>query len=218
MKVRDCNDLNVNIRSATLGDAINLGQIYAECFPFLFNFAYGAGPEKAGCILGDFYSERVLPLSNVHLAETQGSLAGFAVLRLGEGMPHPGAGAYWRVLRRHLGPVRSVRAFMGSFIVSFVFSGRTPNVGIAYLDTLGVVEDQRNKGIGTSLLEHCFQLAKDAKCTQIALHVMQKNEDAKRLYERMGFVARPDERRLPRILSIVSAASRAWLMVKELDA
>src|SRR5258705_271492 len=106
-------------------DAANLGQLYVECFPFLFSFAYGVRPD----------------------------------------------------------------------------------VGIAYLDTLGVAETHRNKGIGTTLLEHCFQLARKAKCTQIALYVMHKNEDARRLYERMGFVARPDERWLPRILSTVSTAS-----------
>src|ERR1051325_6332918 len=41
----------VHIRKAEPRDAAELGRLYAGCFPFLFRFAYGAGPDVAGPIL-----------------------------------------------------------------------------------------------------------------------------------------------------------------------
>ena len=217
MKDIDTPTSGLTIRRASLTDASMLGQVYVGCFPFLFSFAYGAGPEVSGRILGDLYAAKVIPISNIHLALDDETLSGFAVLRLGDAMPRPGAGEFWHILRRHLGIISAARAFIGSFIVSLVFSGRSPDPRMAYLDTLGVAEEKRGLGIGSLLLEHCFSLARQKTCIEIALHVMKSNVDAKRLYEKMGFEARPDERLLPRIVAGFVPWRRAYLMVKTLS-
>jgi ribosomal protein S18 acetylase RimI-like enzyme len=207
----------ITIRPATIRDAADLGALYSECFTTLLRFAYGLPPNASGAVLSELYAAKVIPLTNAHLAFLGDELAGFAVLRLAEPIPNPEATAYWRVLRGRLGLLRSIRAFVGSFIVAVVFSGRKPDPKMAYLDALGVAEKQRGMGIGTALLEKCFQLSRERGCTEIALHVLKKNDGARRLYEKAGFVARPDERLLPKILAVFVPGSRAYLMVKEIS-
>jgi GNAT superfamily N-acetyltransferase len=59
-----------------------------------------------------------------------------------------------------------------------------------YIDILAVAPAMRGKGIGTLLLEAVFQTARDKGFRSVSLEVVDTNPDARRLYERVGFVAR----------------------------
>jgi GNAT superfamily N-acetyltransferase len=54
---------------------------------------------------------------------------------------------------------------------------------------LGVIalDEYRNKGLGTKLIKLLIEWAKKKKIDFIELSVYEKNPDAKRLYERLGF-------------------------------
>ena len=58
-----------------------------------------------------------------------------------------------------------------------------------YIDILAVAPAMRGKGIGTLLLEAVFQVARDKGFRSVSLEVVDTNPDARRLYERVGFVA-----------------------------
>ena len=58
-----------------------------------------------------------------------------------------------------------------------------------YLHTLAVAPAMRGKGIGTLLLDAVFQIARDKGYRSVSLEVVDTNRDARRLYERIGFVA-----------------------------
>ncbi len=59
-----------------------------------------------------------------------------------------------------------------------------------YIDILAVSPAMRGKGVGTRLLEAVFQIAGEKGFKSVSLEVVDTNPGARRLYERMGFVAR----------------------------
>lgn len=56
-----------------------------------------------------------------------------------------------------------------------------------YILTLAVVATYREQGIGTKLLEHGTNAAKETGAVRMYAHVQQGNEDALRLYRKFGF-------------------------------
>ena len=63
----------------------------------------------------------------------------------------------------------------------------------AELDDLYILPNYRGRGIGTTVIKYCMQLAKKP----IFLYVFCKNTGAIRLYERMGFVKRRQKNSAP---------------------
>lgn len=57
-----------------------------------------------------------------------------------------------------------------------------------YIDTVSVAEAARGKGIGTKLFAFAEQLTKDKGFNKLSLNVETAKLDARRLYERLGFV------------------------------
>ena len=62
-----------------------------------------------------------------------------------------------------------------------------------YLDDLSVAEGYRNKGIGTKLIHAAEKYAEKIGVTKVVLHVEKANEDAYRLYLRLGYSEDADE-------------------------
>lgn len=59
--------------------------------------------------------------------------------------------------------------------------------GSLYLSSLAVVEQHRNTGIGTKLIEAVNRRARDLSLPRISLICFEGNEGAMRLYRRLGF-------------------------------
>jgi ribosomal protein S18 acetylase RimI-like enzyme len=84
-----------------------------------------------------------------------------------------------------------------------------------YIDILAVSPDMRGKGVGTRLLEAVFQIAREKKFKSVSLEVVDTNPGARRLYERLGFVAR---RTYPYpYLRGIAGFSASIKMIKPLD-
>lgn len=65
-----------------------------------------------------------------------------------------------------------------------------------YLDDLSVTEKCRNMGIGSELIKKAESYAKEIGIDAVLFHVEKTNEDALRLYERLGYeVFRDDDNR-----------------------
>ena len=56
-----------------------------------------------------------------------------------------------------------------------------------YIGNLVVANGLRGKGIGTELLKSSFKLGSDKNCKRVLLDVIFENDNAKKLYERIGF-------------------------------
>src|SRR6185503_5631828 len=56
------------------------------------------------------------------------------------------------------------------------------------VQTIGVRDDRRGRGVGTALLTELLEEASRRRCEAVFLEVRAGNEPALRLYERFGFV------------------------------
>lgn len=55
------------------------------------------------------------------------------------------------------------------------------------IDNISVLEEERNKGIGTKLMAHLISLAIELRVDNITLEVRVSNEVARKLYKNFGF-------------------------------
>ena len=57
-----------------------------------------------------------------------------------------------------------------------------------YISVIVVDEQYRNQGIGTLLLNHAVEIAREKECKKIVLDVDKDNEIAQSLYKKFGFI------------------------------
>jgi len=86
--------------------------------------------------------------------------------------------------------------------------------GVLYVDALAVRPGLRGQGIGTHLLQAVFAFAREKGFASVWLEVVNTNPDARRLYERMGFV--PVKRRWYPLARYAAGFSTITTMVKEM--
>jgi ribosomal protein S18 acetylase RimI-like enzyme len=65
---------------------------------------------------------------------------------------------------------------------------------VAKLDDVSVKKNSRGKGIGTALIEQLKQQLRKELVTRIDVAVHLENPEAKRFYEKLGFIALNEER------------------------
>jgi len=65
---------------------------------------------------------------------------------------------------------------------------------VVKLDDVSVKEDRRGTGVGTALLEQLKEQLRKEAVTRIDVGVHLENPEARRFYERLGFVALNEER------------------------
>jgi ribosomal protein S18 acetylase RimI-like enzyme len=65
---------------------------------------------------------------------------------------------------------------------------------VAKLDDVSVKPDRRGRGIGTALLEQLKRQLRKESVTRIDVAVHIDNPEARRFYERLGFMALNEER------------------------
>jgi GNAT superfamily N-acetyltransferase len=83
------------------------------------------------------------------------------------------------------------------------------------LGALAVAAQVRGQGVGTQLMEAVFDWACERGFRSVSLEVVDTNPQARRLYERLGFVARRTQR-LPSFFNRLGF-SAVTLMVKEIE-
>jgi ribosomal-protein-alanine acetyltransferase len=58
---------------------------------------------------------------------------------------------------------------------------------VLHIANIALVSDQRGQGLGSRLLRHTIEFARDRKIDRIELEVRESNDAAIRFYERQGF-------------------------------
>jgi GNAT superfamily N-acetyltransferase len=81
----------------------------------------------------------------------------------------------------------------GVCVVCYAISTSLGSV-VAKLDDVSVKEDRRGKGIGSELLDQLKQQLRRESVARIDVAVHLENPDARRFYEKIGFVALNEER------------------------
>ena len=173
---------SVEIREARQDDAPALAQLYVDAFGSKLAWAFGRYVDRMADVVADLLREDQMRLSETLVAEVEGHVAGMAVLQRNH-THRPRWRTVWQLTRRH---VRGWRLLTTTFIMSAMCSNLcTPTR--SYLESLAVDARYRGHGIGTQLLERCFDESIRAGKREISLHVVDTNPRAKQLYERMGF-------------------------------
>ncbi len=187
----------IRIRAAQIGDAEAVSRILAEAFPSLYSWAFGrlSAPQTAA-LLCALYKADTLTLTSTQVAEQNGMIAGVAILHVGDSIGRGTMRAYWNVVRTQIGLVPAVRAFAGGVFANFAIHKRIPHdADLVYVEALAVGAACRGQGIGTRLLNEASAWGLARNRPRMALHVLQSNTGARRLYERMGFrLACPEPR------------------------
>ncbi|MCS6949937.1 MAG: GNAT family N-acetyltransferase [bacterium] len=172
----------MNIRPAREEDAPALARLYVEAFGSKLRWAFGQYEQALPVVVEQLLQQDQMRLSETLVAEVNGEIAGMAVLRR-DPRHRPHWVTIWRLIRRH---VRGWRMFTATFIMTAMCNNLcTPTR--SYLESLAVDARYRGQGIGTLLLERCFEESRRAGKREISLHVVDTNPRAKQLYERMGF-------------------------------
>jgi [ribosomal protein S18]-alanine N-acetyltransferase len=83
-------------------------------------------------------------------------------------------------------------AFEGEDLVGYVVNSRY--VDAWHVMNVAVDPEHRGRGIATALLERLFELTRDDERRGYTLEVRVSNEDAIRLYEKLGFESRGTRR------------------------
>lgn len=85
-----------------------------------------------------------------------------------------------------------------------------------FINVIVVDASMRGQGIGTSLINAVFEIARQNQFQAVVLDVVDTNPDARRLYERMGFM--PIEVRKYAYLRHLIGSSAVTTMSKRIDA
>jgi ribosomal protein S18 acetylase RimI-like enzyme len=88
-----------------------------------------------------------------------------------------------RVLKEEIGFLGVIRA-----VLVLALFERKPVAGQLLMDGIGILPRVRGSGIGTKLLHHLIEYAKNEGYQSVRLDVINTNHAARRLYERIGFV------------------------------
>lgn len=163
--------------------------ILVEAFPSLYQFTFGKLPmHRIALLLATLYRQRFLSLEHTCLAEADRRILGVLILNLGQPIGQGALAGYWRLLRQNLSFLASLRAFFGGILVVIGLQRRIPRASdLVYIEALAVSEAARRQGIGSRLLQEAERRTRHLGRERLALHVLRRNTDAQRLYERVGF-------------------------------
>lgn len=180
----------ITIRAAQNSDMAEIAAILAQAFPALYDSTFGKlGEPRQARLLHALYREGLLSLETTRVAERHGEVVGVCILHIGKDIGRGTAKEFWRALRSELGIVRALRAFMGGIATNAFLNSRIPRASdLVYIEALAVRTDRQGGGIGTGLLQDAENWAKQTQRSRLALHVLVRNQGARRLYERQGFV------------------------------
>jgi ribosomal protein S18 acetylase RimI-like enzyme len=146
---------------------------------------FDAFERKLSPLLGDRVRGTVVLAAGLNPASTlvasqAGQVLGVAGLKYGdEGFMNPQLSQFTHTYGWLMGRLR--RLLYG------MMESPSPTDHQVMLDMLAVSAQVRGKGIGTRLLHATFDFARDHGCREVWLDVVDTNQDAQRLYGRMGF-------------------------------
>lgn len=176
-------------------DADSIARMAHSAAPEIFNYFYQTGGASALDFIAFEYRSGRGMCGYKHMT--------LAIKEDGEVV---GTGSFYNLtdyVRMSLGTAMNILAFYGPIAGLRVIARtlhapsalRTPGLKEMYLCNLGVKPGTRGAGIGSRLLTHQAELARQLGYRQMSLDVDTTNPNAQRLYERLGFkVVKPGKR------------------------
>lgn len=91
---------------------------------------------------------------------------------------------HMRNFQKELGWFKGLRSILMLYTFDILPRGNS-----LHIDGIVTDSEYRGKNIGTTMLNNTFQIAKELRFGSIFLEVIDRNPEAKKLYERLGFVS-----------------------------
>jgi len=177
----------VTIAPVTDDEVRIVAELLVSSFPDKFGSILGS---EATALMSELYESRPARfVTDTRLARVDGTPAGFIRLDLGGSSFTEQARSFLPVAAKRYG---RRQAFIRLLKV-FVFE--VPPLDLRrqelYVKTVGVVPGFRDHGVGTKLLAHAEEEARERGKRILSLQVISFNVDAIRLYQRLGFELGP---------------------------
>ncbi len=198
----------INLRPAILADAKPLARLWMAAFPDKFGPILG---EKAEPVLCDWLRLSQRHLKTTTIAELAGELAGFIILET-PAAPHVDDGRWlWYALQLNNGIFGALR---GLVLMSLINTKHLTKPDEVYIEMLGVDPTWRGQGVGSCLIRHAENTARQQGAGQLALAVVSDNTPAIHLYKKVGFKIKSEHR--SRLLKWITGHRGYYEMVKRL--
>jgi len=202
------------IRRATPDDAKACAPLILETGPEMFAHMLGAGRRRLVQVLAEVFvvPDHAFSYQHAFVAERDGAVIGCMIA-------YPGFQSLWLSMRLSAVFLRvlALRELARSAWRAVDFFGLEPGIKGRdyYVQSLAVVEAARGQGVGWQMLAWAEEQGRQARCTQLAIDVVEENPRARSLYEKFGFrlVRTKAARRRLRKATGISASHR---MVKAL--
>ena len=154
------------------------GLVLAHAFPDKMDAMLNGNADAAPAILAALIDPK-----NTWVAALDHRVAGVATAQ-DPRLPEPSC-RVWPLLRRHLAPLAAVRARLHLWLIHTV----SVDADCLYLDTIAVEPDLQGDGVGRRLMDRVLDEARGRGKTRVGLYVIARNQRARALYERLGFIA-----------------------------
>lgn len=180
----------MTLRPATDSDARDMASILVEAFADKFQIIFGSHLEEGRKAVAAEIRLRAREgyLEGTFVAQEEEQMVGIVACRTAD-TSHAPLLPLLRAFWREIGPWGMVRALVGLALLS----GK-PASDECYIDYLAVRSEWRRRGIGTALLRQAQEYARSQGKRRLTLEVSLRNEDAPRLYQRLGFSPMRQER------------------------
>lgn len=185
-------DSGINIRSAELRDLKELSELYENLMREQMAFdRFARISENA-----DFQKFAISHLesgnSKFFLAEKNGKILGFIRLNIYSGANLERVEAKkTRLVLKKLSPRRILRKILRELLVRIEKSSDAPvmfhQLRAGYIADMFIRKEEREKGIGTILVNHAFNWFKEMKINQVYLQALSENNAGVAFWTRQGF-------------------------------
>ncbi len=160
-------------------DANALADIGAQAFQRLFGWIFKRRPDELRQLFKLIFSP-----TETFVARCDGRVVGAVVIRT-----HSSDSEADKQLQEFTQQLENMKIWRTMFLQSLIFVlDYRPQKDEIYIGKIAVAEDQRGKGVGKALMQHVYDMGADMGLQHVTLHVKIQNTDAKRLYNREGFV------------------------------
>jgi len=169
------------IRLLIPGEEAAVGRVIAAAFAAKYGPALRDDPALAAAL------GAILPAGvPCYVGEQAGVIAGAGLLRFYGQWIADGAetAAIWRTLRTHQSAWRAAGSLLR---LSLLGADGSVDRSSGYISSLAVDPAWQGQGLGGALLDHLEAVSRAAGKTRLALHVVDSNSGARRLYEQHGF-------------------------------
>jgi ribosomal protein S18 acetylase RimI-like enzyme len=168
----------VSVRPFKEEDFLRVSQILAQSFQDKFERLSHVEPERMPALLmesGILYDR---PFPGYFVAERSGTIIGTVMLKWVDQKRPPNA----KCPKRRTRWMERQRLRFGLSLL-----GRRPEVGVCYVEYLGVAPECRRMGVGSALLNEARAFATACRFKKLRLFVASDNVEAVDLYLKMGF-------------------------------